>query len=84
MGSLSSRPKVPSTQPVVIVQNPTPTTGATTTVETVEDPSQSASEARSENLLSRRRGRLGTVNTSLRGILQTVGSAVSRKTLLGE
>ncbi len=94
MGSLASRPKVPDVQPVQYVYVPsvtsasstTPTTpteipaGGNTTTPTDEEVQASA---RNQNLLERRRGRLGTVLTSFRGLLNDTMSG-ARKTLLGE
>ena len=94
MGSLASRPKAPDVQPVqyvyvpaVSTYTPPPARPAETSSGTTTPPAPTDSEvqanARSANLLERRRGRLGTVLTSFRGLLNdTVGSA--RKTLLGE
>lgn len=93
MGSLASRPKVPDIQPVQYVYMPTsPATTVTTPAATnggsdTTTPPPTDEEvqagARNANLLERRRGRLGTVLTSFRGLLSdTVDGA--RKTLLGE
>ncbi len=91
MGSLASRPKVPDVAPVQYVYVPTSTytapaatsdssSGTTTPAPTEEEVKATA---RTNNLLDRRRGRLGTVLTSFRGLLNdTVGGA--RRTLLGE
>lgn len=92
MGSLASRPKVPKvqTQPqIVYVPTPVSTTSspATTTAVTQsqeETQSENASEVRTENLLTRGRGRFGTVTTSFRGLLSAVNNASQSKTLLGE
>lgn len=96
MGSLASRPKVPDVSPVQYIYVP-PVTSApapTTTVNTGNTPTgtttvpQATEEevkanARSQNLLERRRGAFSTVLTSFRGLLNgTVSGA--RKTLLGE
>lgn len=80
MGSLKSGPKAPSTPQVVYV--PTPVTA----VETVIQPSaeENAAMARTQSLLSRSRGRLGTIATSFRGFLSEKETGVKRKTLLGE
>ena len=96
MGSLASRPKVPDVQPVQYIyvppatSTPTPTTpvntgntptGTTTTPAPTEE--EVKANARSQNLLERRRGTFSTVLTSFRGLLNdTVNGA--RKTLLGE
>ena len=90
MGSLASRPKVPANQPVQYVYVPatssyTPPANAIDTPAATPSPSDEEVQvnARSANLLQRRRGRLGTVLTSFRGLLNdTVRGA--RKTLLGE
>ncbi len=85
MGSLASRPKTPAVQPVQYVYVPTassytPTTPAPSTAPTDDDVQAGA---RNQNLLERRRGRLGTVLTSFRGLLND-GVSGARKTLLGE
>jgi len=91
MGSLASRPKVPDAQPVQYVYVPASTytapastadtSGGTTTPAPTDAEVQAS--ARSANLLERRRGRLGTVLTSFRGLLNDTVSG-ARKTLLGE
>lgn len=86
MGSLSSRPKVPAQPQVVYVPSPvyayTPPTG-TDAPTSSETPEQTAA-ARKASLLQRSRGRLGTIATSFRGLLDLAGSSSGRKTLLGE
>lgn len=85
MGSLASRPKTPAVQPVQYVYMPsTPSysSGTTTTPSVPSDDNVQAS-ARNQNLLDRHRGRLGTVLTSFRGLLND-GMSGARKTLLGE
>jgi len=82
MGSLSYRPKVPTGPSVVYITQPTTTTTTTST-----DSAESvfnASEARTESLLRRSRGRLGTIQTSLKGLLSANDESKPRKTLLGE
>lgn len=71
------RPSPPPTP--VVVAAPTPT-------DPVKTNSEIESEARTENLLRRSRGRFGTILTGFRGFLNTSDSAQSsgRKTLLGE
>ncbi len=98
MGSIASRPKVPSAaQPQVIyvpqtVYTPAPST-ATPTTNTgggtgdtggggTAEPT--ASDVRTSNLLSRNRGIFGTVTTSFRGLLSLAAQTPQRKTLLGE
>ncbi len=86
MGSLASRPKAPAVQPVQYVYVPTTSSySSTTTTPTPTTPTDDdvQANARSQNLLERRRGRLGTVLTSFRGLLND-GVNGARKTLLGE
>lgn len=91
MGSLASRPKVPAAQPVQYVYVPPATSSyvppAAPVNTSTDTPAPTESEvqasARSVNLLERRRGRLGTVLTSFRGLLKDTVSG-ARKTLLGE
>ncbi len=88
MGSLASRPSVPSPQPIVIQQAPLPTT--TSAIETPSAEAQAiadaenASEARRTSLLGRDRSRFGTILTGFRGLLGTTENAPRRNTLLGE
>ncbi len=97
MGSLTSRPKVPKQQAqpqVVYVAQSAPTPAPSTTASqspapaAPSEPEKTAeevqSEARQENLLSRTRGRFGTVQTSFRGLLSLTDGGAARKTLLGE
>lgn len=99
MGSLSSRPSVPAVQPQVIfvpAQTTTQSTLQTSSSSSGGDASagsgsdgaaaaaQTASEARTSSLLGRNRGRLGTIQTSLRGLLGLADTSGQRKTLLGE
>lgn len=89
MGSLSSTPRVQASAPQVVFvpQNQTSVSQtAAINADTLaqENPAEeSASQTRSENLLRRNRGRLGTVRTGLSGVLQPEAQNV-RKTLLGE
>lgn len=48
------------------------------------DPDAESRKARLEALMRRRRGRGGTIRTSLRGVLQPRNSASATKTRLGE
>ncbi len=91
MGKILSGPKAPSVQ--YVVSNPTSTSSTTdsatstaTDTSTQADESQISSELRTESLLRRSRGRLGTVTSSFRGFLDSVGNTAetARKTLLGE
>lgn len=91
MGSLASRPKVPSNpQPqIVYVRQPaaTPSTPAPSTPSKTNDTQSdeaSAAKAREENLLTRDRGRYGTVTTGFRGLLNLAANGGQKKTLLGE
>ena len=92
MGSLSSRPKVPSTPQIVYVQQPitTTTTPSSPTQNSGANasgsnnvPSTVLSEVRAGNLLRRDRGRTGTIQTSYRGLLEA-NTTSQKKTLLGE
>lgn len=86
MGSLASRPSVPSVQPVVIQQAPVPTTTASEAPSEEEQAiaaAQSASQARRTSLLGRDRSRFGTILTGFRGLLGTIEDS-RRNTLLGE
>lgn len=91
MGSLVSRPKAPKVKTIVVqspltpVQpvTPTPLTSTPVTATPQPDPEGQASETRTRDLLTRRRGVLGTINTGFRGLLGTINTA-NRKTLLGE
>lgn len=91
MGSLASRPKVPDIQPVQYIYVPPATSSYTPPASAVNNPvdaptpteAEVQASARSANLLERRRGRLGTVLTSFRGLLNDTVSG-ARKTLLGE
>ncbi len=89
MGSLASRPSVPSVQPVIIQQAPLPTTTVTTSDTPNEEniaiaDAENASEARRTSLLGRDRSRFGTILTGFRGLLGTADNAPRRNTLLGE
>lgn len=87
MGSLASRPKAPAVAPVQYVYMPaassSPAAAPTPVSAPVPSDDDAQAAARSQNLLERRRGRLGTVLTSFRGLLNDGVSGV-RKTLLGE
>ena len=89
MGSLTSRPKTPSTSSVQTVYVPTPvatpvTQTPDTPSDTTTDPAPTPEAARQQSLLDRSRGRLSTVLTGFRGILDDTVRASGRKTLLGE
>ena len=94
MGSITSRPSVPTQPQIVYVPAPavktatqSQTVSNTAQDETEQDNTQSdsqiASEVRRENLLRRDRGRLGTILSGFRGFF-TSSESNTRKTLLGE
>jgi hypothetical protein len=97
MGSLSSRPQVPSQPQIVYIPAPvyvpspsSPSSSPSTPAPTGSSPStptpeENAESNRKASLLQRSRGRFGTVQTSFRGLLDLAGNALNnRKTLLGE
>lgn len=95
MGSLTSKPKAPSSQPqVVYVRQPVPEPAPAPALAPsepsdaapVESEEESRAKARAASLLRRDRSRFGTVLTGFRGLLGTRAdeSAPQRKTLLGE
>ncbi len=87
MGSLASRPKVPTQSQVVFVaQSASGTTSGSTTEppENTPSPEETASEVRRQSLLGRERSRFGTVQTGFRGLLGISDNNAQRKTLLGE
>lgn len=89
MGSLTSRPKVPTAPAPVIIQPapapaPTPVAAPAPAPEPEQTAEEAAAEKRTENLLRRNRGRAGTIRTSLLGLQNTAASSGERKTLLGQ
>ncbi len=92
MGSLTSRPKVPSYQPttqVIYVPAPTQSVMTSPSVTTsptsgTETPQDNSAQVKADNLLNRDRSRFGTITTSFRGLLSLTGQNSGRKTLLGE
>ncbi len=100
MGKLFSPPKMPSLPALpAIVEVPAATITAPVTTTTTNDPpagsggaSQDATpevtpdEQRVQNILTRNRGRVGTIGTSFSGVLTATNNAAipARKTLLGE
>jgi len=104
MGSITSRPKIPTMQQPQVVYMPAPQSFAPPPASIVNSAAPSSSSAspsqaettseqasvetqaaREQNLLSRQRGRLGTVLTGFRGVLSsTIGGDSARKSLLGE
>jgi len=97
MGSITSRPKVPTTPRVVYVPQPAPAPAPAPTQPATppsndagggnENNDTAAREVREQNLLTRERSRYGTVRTGFRGLLSLASAAgdnTKRKTLLGE
>ena len=79
MGKIISPPKMPD--PVIIEAPPPPPPPP----EPAENTELTEEQIRVQNMLSRKRGRLGTIATSFNGILNdATGMAPARKTLLGE
>lgn len=83
MGSLTSRPKVPTSRPVQIISAPTAAAPAPDP-QSNDDTAADAQELRRQSLLGRDRGRLGTIATSFRGPLGLGDAENQKKTLLGE
>ena len=91
MGSLFSGSKAPPQQQQIITAPP-PVQPVITTPEPINEETgletkteeQSASEQRTQNLLRRHRGRLGTIQTGFRGLLSQTVTDKQRKTLLGD
>jgi len=85
MGSITSRPQVPSQpQTVFVPQTVTPTTTDTSTSDST-DVQEAVSQSRIQSLLQRERGRFGTIQTGFTGLLSLGSNTDSgRKTLLGE
>lgn len=84
MGSIIKKPKAPAVQyiapraPAPIVAEPT---------EPQQTDAEISASARTQGLLRRSRGRLGTIATSFRGFLSSAdnsNNSTQRKTLLGE
>jgi hypothetical protein len=91
MGSLASRPKVPSNpQPQIVYMQqpayqPPPTPKTPMNNGDAQGDETSAAKAREESLLTRDRSRYGTVTTSFRGLLNLASNGGGqKKTLLGE
>lgn len=89
MGSLTKRPKIPKqVMPAPTIQYlpaPAPSESTPSSQEQATEEERRA-EARKESLLRRTRGRLGTVFTGFRGLLNPNDGAEAqgRKSLLGE
>lgn len=88
MGSLTSRPSVPSSVPSYtppqVVYVPQPASPPPPTPATPSTPAPTPEKARQASLLARDRGRFGTIQTGFRGLLESAFSQGQRKTLLGE
>lgn len=94
MGSVFSKPKMPSSNYAPVVVDNTPVTIPKSGSDGVDPPTGSGGsvdvpevtpdEQRVQNILSRNRGRLGTISTSFNGILSSLSNTPVRKTLLGE
>jgi hypothetical protein len=84
MGSLTSRPDIPSQPQVIYMPAPVYTPPLATPGMPSGDGGSEETPDRSGGLLLRDRGRFGTVLTGFRGLLAPAGSAGGRKTLLGE
>ena len=90
MGSLFSAPKQPAILPPPLRRTEPPRAvppqSSSNATEENSQPAQRSAEARVENILNRRRGRSGTIQTSFRGVLgsRTDDGRPKRKSLLGE
>lgn len=85
MGSLTSGPKAPAPSPQQVVYVPPASSTTPAAVTSPDAPTaEAAATARTQSLLSRSRGRLGTIATSFRGFLGEQDASAKRKTLLGE
>ncbi|MFP4098017.1 MAG: hypothetical protein ACLFP8_06390 [Alphaproteobacteria bacterium] len=87
MGSLTSTPTIvktttPQKNTSRSVDTPPPAKEKEIEQETLTQ--EKESQERQKSLLARERGRKGTINTGLQGILASVDKEKSRKTLLGE
>lgn len=85
MGSMTSRPKQVIAAATVNAGNVSVANNgaATVPIVTTPDPEEIA-RTRVENILRRSRSTMGTVLTSLRGVLNGTQSSPQRKNLLGE
>ncbi len=86
MGSLLSSPKTPKATSQGASASPAASTPAITQAAQSSQKTReaAASEERAQNLLSRNRGRLGTIETGFRGFLSASNTSNGRKNLLGE
>jgi len=81
MGSINKKSSIPVVQPTIALPPPPAAISLSTSEESSSE--EIASEQRRENLLRRSRGRLGTIVSSFRGLLNP-DQENNRKTLLGE
>ena len=84
MGSITSRPQVPSQPQTVFVPQTVTTETNTNDSSGAETSQEVATRARTQSLLQRERGRFGTIQTGFRGLLSLNNTDAGRKTLLGE
>jgi hypothetical protein len=89
MGSLTSKPKTPAIAAPAPVQSFVAAPVVAAPVPVTQNPASpplvaTPEEVRTASLLSRDRGRFGTILTSFRGFLGQTAQAPKRKTLLGE
>jgi len=90
MGKIFSAPQPPAAPTIVYTAapaaDPAPATTDTASTETdTTAPEVTADDKRLQDILTRRRGRLGTIATSFSGVLSSDASLTpARKTLLGE
>jgi hypothetical protein len=80
MGSLTSRPKISTTQSTSVQ----PSASAETVTTVTEASPEETAKTRAENVLRRSRSTIGTVLTSFKGILGENNAIPQRKSLLGE
>lgn len=83
MGSLSP-PARPAPAPQIIYVPAAPANTQAQQAATEQAAEEAAAEQRTDNLLRRGRGRMGTIQTSFRGLLAAATPPEQRKTLLGE
>lgn len=86
MGKIISPPKMPEAPPPAPVPEPAPAPAPVVETPVEKDPEISADEQRVQSILNRRRGLLGNITTSFRGVLNNSSDITTpaRKTLLGE
>ena len=83
MGKIFSKPKMPSMSKNPIIEDISGATGITS--ETEDGSEVTTDEQRVLDIMNRKRGRMGTIATSLSGVLTNeTDNLPVRKTLLGE